>query len=75
MRRDAASDHRENDREAGSAEADSDEQAGAQGEVERALGARHEGDSKRVQDAARRHHPAGAVLVGDRAGERLRDAP
>jgi hypothetical protein len=75
FRRHGTADHAENHRERGAGQADADQQAGTERQRPDRVGHAHQHQPRGVQDAADDHHLRRAQPVGQRAGERLRQAP
>ena len=65
----------QHDRERRAREAEAEQHAAGQAQRGRVRAVRHQHRAGRVHHAARGEHPARAVAVGDRAGERLAEAP
>ena len=58
-----------------SADPDADEHAGAQVQAELTAAQAHDQQAERVEDAAERQHPTGAVAIGEHAHDRCHETP
>ena len=75
LRRHASADRGQDHAEAGPAQAQTDQDSGAEVQLGRAAGRRHQIDADDVEQGAADDGPRRAPLVRDRADERLREAP